>query len=326
MTLSAEDLASVRRVLDKIDAGMASPRMPGAVGRFLRQYERGRADLARILLNGRIERRADGAISGRTLDTIELLPLLAPEVSLLRFPFGEIAETLAVSEQLGGLTSFDMWLRGPVANAAYNVLREDRGLRLTGDYRWTPPARLTPGEATLAPSSATSGWQTMRCLKAVADDITRPAHALEFVLDYRMGPPGLKYFRVVCAAGRDDGWEVLPALAEPRRLDIATSEGGPHVEVGGVSELLIYCEPWSRVWTIVATAPVTSEDVVAHAISWADFRRELDGAEIDAAMVTGIRESLRSSGLRPQGLGEPNLTRSLIPVARDILRWLHGSP
>jgi hypothetical protein len=323
--LSATELAKLLGILEKIDRGLIHPQVPDRIGRFLRQYGRGRAELDRVLSERLVERRADASISGRALDTIEVHPILEPEVSLLGYPLGEVAETVVISEQLGGLANVIMWLKGPVANAAYNLLRQNPGLRLTGDYRWTPPARVTPGEAHLEPSESVISWQHSRCLKAVADDLLRPPHALEYVLDYRMGPPGLKYFRCVCAVKRGQEWQVLAALTQPRPLEVAAVVRHARLNAEELSALLIYCEPWSRAWTIVAAVPINARDALAHAITWADFRRELDGSELDGAIVAAIGDSFRATGLGPADLGEPNLTRSLLPVARDILRWLRGS-
>src|SRR5207249_3096078 len=118
------------------------------------------------------------------------------------------------------------------------------------------PTRLTPGEARLEPVELPMEWRDARCLKAVADDLMRPPHALEYVLDYRMGPPGFKYFRCVCALKAGKKRLVLPALAQPRPLDIA--EGIPEVmhalNASALSMLLIYREPWSPAWTVVAGA------------------------------------------------------------------------
>lgn len=321
------DLAKVLAILEKIDQGMASPRMPDRIGRFFRQYHGGRAQLDRILAASGVERRSDAAVSGNALGTIDVHPILVPEVSLLGFPLGEVAGTLAISEELGGLTNLVMWLKGPVANAAYNLLRQNPGVRLSGDYRWTPPARLTLGEAHLEPSELPVKWQDARCLKAVADDIGRPPHALEYVLDYRMGPPGLKYFRCVCALKKRHEWEVLPALGRPSRLEVAEVLPKVVSALGSaqLGMLLIYREPWSRAWTILAGGAVDAEGALAHAVTWADFQRELDGSQIDRTIIQGIRESFRESGLQVTGSAEANLKLSLLPVARVALRWLRGA-
>jgi hypothetical protein len=163
-------------------------------------------------------------------------------------------------------------------------------------------------------------------LKAVADDLVRPPHALEYVLDYRMGPPSLKYFRCVCALKRRGEWQVLPALSRPRPLEVAQTlaEAKSSLTLSGdaLAMLLIYREPWSRAWTIGGATTIEAEDALAHCITWADFQRELDGSEINATIIGGVGESLRSSGLRAAALAEPNFTRSLLPAARQIVRWL----
>jgi len=119
---------------------------------------------------------------------------------------------------------------------------------------------------------------------------------------------------------------VLPGLAEPRRLEVADAPSEVRRSLKGaeLASLLIYREPWSSGWTIADAAIIGANDVLAHAITWADFQRELDGSEVDGTIVAGIRQSLHLSGLRPPAFAEPNLTRSLSPVARDVVRWLRG--
>jgi hypothetical protein len=253
-------------------------------------------------------------------------PVVTPEASLLGFPLGEVADTLAISEELGVLTHFVMWLKGPVANSAYNLLRENPGLKLDGDYRWTPPPRLTPGEARLE-AGGRVGWQDARCLKAVADDLIRPPHALEYVLDYRLGPPGLKYFRTVCAMKEGGGWEVLPALKRSIPLQLAADPDGLLAEVANSSlvALLIYREPWSDAWTVVSAAATDGEGALSHAMTWADFQRELASSEIDGRIIAGICDSLRAAGLQTPDFAQANLARRLLPLARHLLRWLRSS-
>jgi hypothetical protein len=324
--LSTTELAKLLRILEKIDNGLIYPRMPDRIGRFLRQYGSGRKELDRTLTRCHVERRADAAVSGRALGTIEIHSFLKPEVSLLGFPLGEVAGTLAISEQLGCLVNVTMWLRGPTANTAYNLLRQNPALRLAGDYRWTPSARLTPGEAHIESVGEATTWQQARCLKAVADDLIRPPHALEYVLDYRIGPPSLKYFRCVCALRDSEKWQVLPGLSKSRTLEVATVIPEVKFEKGDrLYALLIYCEPWSRAWTIVEAVPINAEEALAHAITWADFQRELSGLGIEPAIIAGSQQALRAAGLAPAEFGHINLTRGLLPVARDVLLSLRGS-
>jgi hypothetical protein len=328
--LTAGQLQEIVAILEKIDAGLICPKISGEIGRFLRQYSRGRIELDSVLARRNVGRREDDAISGQSVGAIEVYPLVDPHVRLLGYPLGELAEMLAVSEELGGLTNLVLWLRGSTANAVYNLLRTtSSGVRLIGDFRWTPPARLTPGEARLEPGSQAVGWQEARCLKAVADDILRPPHALEYVLDYRLGPPGLKYFRCITAIKRRAHWQVLPGLSTLRPLDTVETllERSPSIQVGedALAMLLIYREPWSTKWTIVTGASIEAATALAHSITWADFRRELEGTHTDAAIIHGLRESLSAAGVQPPNFAESNLTRRLVPIARDILCWLRGS-
>lgn len=320
MKLSTTELAKLLRILEKIDKGLIHPRMPDRIGRFLRQYGSGRKEVDSTLTRCHVERRADAAISGRGLGTVEIHSFLKPEVSLLGFPLGEVAETLAISEQLGCFVNVTMWLNGPTANTAYNLLRQNPALRLTGDYRWTPSARLTPGEAHIESIGEVTSWQHARCLKAVADDIIRPPHALEYVLDYRIGPPSMKYFRCVCAIKDSEKWRVLPGLSKSRTLEVAAVS--PEVKLHKSEKLytlLIYCEPWSRTWTIVEAVPINAEQALAHAITWADFQRELSGLGVEPAIVAGSQQALRAAGLSSADFAHINLTRCLLPLARDVL-------
>lgn len=328
MKLTAAELSGILAILEKIDRGLAKPQVPGRVGRFLRQYQHAQDQIDTILKSCNVERRADAALSGNSLGTIGLYPLFRPEVSVLEFPLGEVAQTLAISESIGGLIDVVMWLKGVAANSAYNVLGDHAGVRLSGDYRWTPLARITTGEAFVEPGYGKIGWSDARCLKAVADDLSRPPHAMEYVLDYRIGRPGIKYFRSICAKKRNDQWVVLPAFGGTQPLEI--SETLPEVATllkrVDLAILLAYREPWSNAWTIVRGFAITPEEVFAHCVIWADFQREVLGeAEIDARIAAGIRESLSASGLTSAERSMPQPSRELLPVARSVLAWLRGS-
>lgn len=326
MRLSTTELGKLLAILEKIDQGIVQPRMPNRMGRFLRQYANGRALLTKVLTDSGTGRRHDSAISGRALGTVDVHQILRPVVRVLEFPLGELAETLAISEELGCLTNVLMWLKAPIANAAHNTLRQHANLRLEGDFRWTPPSRLTPGEAQLRPVARKVTWRDARCLKGVADDLIRPPHALEYVLDYRIGPPGLKYFRCVCAMRKQREWIVLPALLQPRPLEVAGVRRNVlrKLKSTDLASFLIYREPWSAAWTIVESFPITADQAFTHAISWADFQKELMGSEIDGDIIGGIRESLSALRVRRPPDEGRYLTRNLLPVSRAVLRSLRG--
>jgi hypothetical protein len=251
--------------------------------------------------------------------------MISPEVSSFGFPLGEIGETLAISEELGTVASVVMWLKGAVANSAYNLLCETLSLRLDGDYRWTPPSRLSPGEARLASRDSRLTWMHARCLKAVADDIERPPHAVEYILDYRMGPPGLKFFRCICAFKEGGRWMVVPCLKPP--VPLAFEEGAPsglRQSPASFAALLAYREPWSSGWVVVDSTTVDSNYAIAHAITWADFQLELTSGSLTPEIVRGIRTGLQHSALRITTAAAPPLERRLLTPARDILLWLRG--
>lgn len=328
MRLRPDELQQVDRILERIDAGEMRPRLSGRVGRFLRQYGTARLRLRELLLEHGVRTREDGAVSGRDVGPIELHPLTPPDVRTRPYPLGEVAQAMAVSDELGALVSLVLWLKGPVANAAYNMLRSDlSGMQLKGDYRWTPACRLTPGESSIRGAVKAVAWGDARCLKAVSDDLGRPPHALEYVLDHRMGPPGLKYFRTLCVRTHAEEWEVLPGLKEPRRIELSIPPAmASAVDLAGrgLAQVLAYREPWSLVWTVVDAAEIGPDEALAHSITWADVRLELEMSELGGATVAGLERALRGSGLRPAGLGTPNLTRSLLPVPRIVHSWLRG--
>ena len=330
MRLSTDELADVLGVLEKIDTGSVLPQIPGLIGRFLRQYARGRASLDQELTDMAISRRADRAVSGLELGPMSFSPMLAPTVKAMDFPLGEVAETVGFSEELGGMTRLVLWLKGPTATTTFNLLQEGVAtLRMDGDYRWKPLMHLTPGGAEVAKSDRAVRWREARCLKAVSDDLSRPPHALEYAADYSFGTPGLKCFRCVIARRRGSSWEVLPALGEPRMLDVehssreVTKNSNLPIEL---ASLLIYREPWSDAWTIVRHCEVGPEQVVAHCITWADYRLELDGAPMEPWIVRDIRSRLREMGIEHSGIYCPNLERTLPKGVRAIVRWLRGTP
>lgn len=326
MSLSSSELTKVLEILEQIDQGVIQPQFPGRIGRFLRQYSVAQTLVNQTLAERGIPRRADGSISGEYMAPIRVHPMRPPEVSLLHFPLGEVADTIALSEELGGFQNVTMWLKGPVANKAFNLLRTS-GLQLSGSFRWFPTARLTPGEAELESSDEDVRWKTARCLKAVSDDIARPPHAAEYMLDYRMGPPGLKYFRSVCVFKSPTGLRILPGLAAAKELECSTvlPRASSVLKTTELAILLIYREPWSEDWTVVKAARIAPEDVVTHSTTWADFQKELDGSSLDAPLVAGISTAIRAAGLRPSTAGNPNLARSLLPLARSLIRAVRTS-
>jgi len=324
--LSHSDFKAVLTILERIDSGLAQPNMPGELGRFLRQYNAG-ANTARAFLEKyRMQSRADGAVSGARVGTVSVHSISPVKESLLQLPLGVLAETLAFSEELGSTLYFRMWLKSTVADAAYNILRKHAHLTLSGDYRWAPPSRLTTGEAIVALCAEPFNWPDARCLKAVADDINRPPHALEFVLDYRLGPPGLKFFRTIAARRTTEGWQVLPAFGQLTPLILAESAplNSMTVKNDALCMLLIYREPWSAEWTAVDVTPIDSRIATQHSITWCDHQYELRQLAMAESVAEGVRANLSALGF-PQHDPQPvSISRRLLPLARDFLAAVRG--
>jgi hypothetical protein len=324
VTLSRTQLADILRILEKIDRGRIQPRFGDRIGGFLRQYASGRRELCSVLAQQSTSLRSDGAVSGKLLGAIEVHALIEPEVDVLAFPLGETASTLVVSEQLGGILNLRMWLNAGTAQAAYNVLREASAVRFIGDYRWTPLAHVTPGEARIEPAGGSLSWRDVRCLKMVADDLLRPPHSVEYVLDYRLGPPGLKFFRTICASRANGVWQALPCFGQARALKVSAA-AGVSVPSSDLLLLLVYREPWSIDWTIVRAVAIGPDEALAHALSWAHLRSELSGESFDAVTVTTAREALRVWGVKSSHLGPVNLDQGLLPVAKILLQYIRQS-
>jgi hypothetical protein len=325
VSLSRSQLADLLGVLDKIDAGAILPRVGDRIGRFLRQYQSGRRDVCAVLAQQCIACRADGAVSGRSLGAIEMHSLIEPEVDVLAFPLGETASALAMSEELGGIVKVRMWLKAATAHTAFDVLNQTSTLRLVGDYRWTPLAQLTPGEAQTEAADHSLSWRDARCLKIVADDLLRPPHAVEYVIDYRVGPPGLKCFRTMCATREGDLWRVLPCFGESKIFKVGAIATTDDIPGGELLLLLAYREPWSNDWTIVRAATIQPAEALSHAITWAHFRSELAAEVFGATAVTAARESLRAWGVTTHDLRDLNLSQHLLPAAKTLLRSVRGA-
>ena len=325
MTLSRSQLADILGILEKIDSGRIQPRFGDRIGRFLRQYASGRRELRAVLAQQSTSLRSDGAVSGKLLGAIEVHALIEPEVDVLAFPLGETASTLVVSEQLGGILNLRMWLNAGTAQAAYNVLRDAPAVRLIGDYRWTPLAQVTPGEARIEPADGSLSWRDARCLKVVADDLLRPPHAVEYVLDYRLGPPGLKFFRTICASRANGVWQALPCFGQARTFRVRTAGVDDGVPPGDLLLLLAYREPWSIDWTIVRAVEIQPDEALAHALTWAHFRSELSGESFGAVTVTAAREALQAWGVKSSHLGPVDLDQQLLPVTKTLLQYIRGT-
>jgi hypothetical protein len=240
----------------------------------------------------------------------------------------ESAPTL--SEQIGSVAELTLWTTARAANNVRVLFSHDcdATVRLSGRYRWFAPTRLTPGEASAEVVDGDADWKNARCLKAVAEDVGRPPHPLEYVLDYRLGRPGLKVFRVLAGRKSDGAFEVLPASSQgPRRVQMSAqaSDVNETLATGSLCLVFAFREPWDETWHAIGARQTSEQGCFDHVVTWADFRAEVLGdPRLSYQDLEAIRTALAAVGItvdRETGLGGANLARSLLPPAASLLRW-----
>lgn len=320
MKVSRTQFEQILSVLERVDAGKAAPDIPGRVGRYLLEYRTARRDIDELLDQVGITRRRDSRVSGRALGTADLTAITDGTAKVLAFPLGPVADFLTISEALGGVMRVRLWMKAAAANACFNAFRKRGGLVMNGDYLWTPMGLLTPGESVVTGSEPIS-WNDARCLKMVADDLNRLPHACEYVLDYDIGTPGIKYFRCVVALRENGAWVATPAFGPPKRIEIdAWLADESALEDGSYAVLFVYREPWSSGWSVVRCRLASLEDVALHVLTWADFQSELEQQPLGSNYLRIVEQYGASADTILDELPE----RRLLPTARALLRWIRG--
>jgi hypothetical protein len=321
--LTSDQIASVRSILEQIDEGKAAPQIPGTVGRFFRQYSSGQSLIDLVCSAEGYNRRKDGSILETKSIAIHVDPIDQPKTYQRPFPFGEVAEALVLSEELGGLLNLVMWLKGPIARAA-NKLLKTGSITLRDDYRWHPLGRVTPGESVVTREARSCEWWDARCLKSTCDDVSRPPHALEYAFDSRFGQSSLRFLRCVVAQRQGPEWVTLglnPKNAQAPRLPATHA---PHSTDNDLAALLICREPWSPVWVIAAQQSINPDQAFRHVCSWYDYQQELRGAKTDIVTLRAIHRRFAEDGFRVSRYALPSLDRRLTPIARALHASLRG--
>lgn len=330
MKLTGDELAQLVRIVNRILEGEDAPRARGPVGQFLRGCEHGRRDVQHLLARNGVRTREGGWVPGDEIGSIEVRPLGDLESAVPSELYGPVETAPTLCEQLGAVTELTLWTSARAANRVRVLLaRNDRAtVRLEGRYRWFAPSRVTPGESSAEAIDGSAGWDTARCLKAVAEDVGRPPHPLEYVLDYRLGKPGLKVFRVFAGRKSDSRFEVLSATSQgPRRVEVTAQTREVEATLATSSPCLVLAsrEPWDETWHLIDAEPTTDEGCFDHVVAWADFRAEVLGqSRLSHPDLEALRVALAEAGIevdRKLDLTGANLTRSLVAPAALLLRW-----
>jgi hypothetical protein len=327
--VSSAQLRDLAKILERLEEGrIATPRVPGAIGAFIRQYAQAR-ERAALELGHSLPGR--GWISGEDLMPLELVPIGPLELRIGSDIIGSATHTIAVSETLGATTRVTLWGAALAANRLLRVWRREPEsvVRLIGRYRWYPPARITPGEAQTDETGTRLPWHQARCLKYTGDDLGRAPHAAAFHLDWLTDPPGLKAFRAFAIRRDDATWRALPGLRTAPDLDITLPDDPPAPDADQLL-VLAWTQPWKPSgWRVVDAVPATDNDVLAHNISWADHIRELnDEPQVSGDEMRALRARAREAGMAHGSIEvaarQAQLTRRLSPRALSFARLLRG--
>jgi hypothetical protein len=188
---------------------------------------------------------------------------------------------------------------------------------------------MTPGKAEVAPAEIGLTWSECRFLKATADDVARPPHALEYVLDYRLDRPGLKAFRVIAVRMRGGELEVLPGVdATARPVSFCQPLDGRLAKLPerAVALAFAYLEPWGRHWTLIDLKETDSRGCLQHLLTWADFQAEIRGLPpLERSDLRSLEAALAAADIDAPPSHEvlPDLpTRALNEAARALVKWL----
>lgn len=333
MKLSSAELGQLLRIIDAVYEGGQPPRRLGGdlsqFGQFLRKLAKGRLEVQHLLAREGLATTKKGWVAGAEVGPIALAPLAPLKGAVPHELWGPVEHLPALAEALGAVVDLTLWTSAVAANRAHVLLSASLNpISLSGSYRWFAPSRVTPGEAVVATVEVDVGWRTCRFLKTSADDLARAPHPLEYVLDYRLGAPGLKAFRALSIRKEAGGFSVLPGFDAPSRpIKLASIPRRlSDLSDGALALVLAYVEPWSPEWVVVDAHPADEAESLTHLLTWADFRAEVSGRPpLGPTDLRVLRSALISDGLDPPAAHEllPRVPeRSLTGAARALVHWL----
>jgi hypothetical protein len=328
LNLSVSQLRDLAKVLDRIDEGkISAPRVKGPIGMYLRQYAEARIAAVEALGAGPMKSEW---IPGENLFSLDLSPVTPLNLHLGNELMGSVTTGVVVSETVGTTFRAALWTSARAANAMARIWTRDpaANVRLSGAFRWYPPARITPGEAMVERLNQPGGWEQIRCLKYAGDDIGRSPLAPTFHIDWSSEPFAIKSYRVVCLQRVDRGWKVVGGLrTDPAQVHVEFAESKPDSDL---ALALVWTTPWApQTWRVADSRSIEPNHAVAHLITWADHLRELraegppSGVELKALERTLTNAGIAGASLTT-GLELATLDRRLDPSATAWARRLRG--
>jgi hypothetical protein len=329
VTLDNKKLAQLVHIIDGVYEGKPPPRVGGRFGQYLRRCSQGRFEIQQLLAREGIATTARGWVSGAEVGPVAFAPLAPLKGAVPHDLWGPVEHLPGLAEALGTVVDLTLWTSAASANRAHVALSSSLSpIKLSGTYRWFAPSRLTTGEADVETVEAACSWSSARFLKATADDISRAPHALEYILDYRLGEPGLKAFRAFVIRASAGGFSILSGLDASAREIALTSRDGQlaHIGEGDTAIVFAYVEPWSRQWVAVDVSLIDDAGCFAHLATWADFKAELEERpQLTAADLNVLRRAVLADGLQPPDVVDATSFlphRQLSRPARALIRWL----
>ena len=328
MTLSHEQRRALLDIVTRIEDGaIAAPRVPGPVGLFLRELGTLRARVQALVPH-------EGQfVRGESIGPLHLTPLAPLRERVESELLGEVASTIAASEELAGVVNVTLWGNARPANRLRNVwLRRRTSVRLSGSYRWFAPRRLTPGTASVDELTASPDVWVFRCLRFVGEEFLASPTAITYRWDTAYGPPDFRTFRVTVLNRRGERWSILPAIDDVGSGAVALSWASRDDHAAAHQERFVLGflvrEPWSDIWTVVKQRPADAGAILGHLITWADHRRELLGmSSPTAAEIGAMQRQLSNRGIATsleEGMRRANLRRSVAPSVMPLASWTRG--
>jgi hypothetical protein len=328
VTVSLEQRVALLKILTGIeDDNDAVPRVPGELGRFLHEFAMVHARVKELLAH-------EGPfVRGSEIGVIALTPLAPLQERMGSELMGEVASTIGISEQLGGLVDITLWGKARAANRLRNAwLAGAQSVSLTGSFRWFAPRRLTPGAADVAELEETLDVLDARCLKFAGDDFLSAPPAATYRWDTAHGPPDFRTFRVAALYKDADSWTLVPRDSERATTPMVVADAGSGVlsqlAPASLALAMLVRTPWESAWVPTVAKRADPETILAHLITWADHRRELELAPPpEYRELAQLRRALLALGHvadEDVAFSRANLRRRVAPSVQPLVRWIRG--